>query len=183
MSELVHVKGLEDLQKLLDILAPRIEKNIMRGALRAGANVIKKEAQNNVPVGPASKEGARLYGAYAGALRDSVRVSTKSKRGKVTATVKAGGKTKKGADVFYAHMVEYATSSHVIKSKPGKALKFGNVTVKEVAHPGTKSQPFMRPALDARAQDAVIAAGNYIKQRLSTKNGLDTSGITIEAGE
>jgi len=50
-----------------------------------------------------------------------------------------------------------------------------------VQHPGSRPKPFMRPALDGRAQDAVVAAAQYMKRRLATKNGLDTSSVEIEA--
>ena len=41
----------------------------------------------------------------------------------------------------------------------------------------------MRPALDSQATRAVVAAGEYIKRRLATKHGLDTSGVMIEGDE
>jgi len=50
-------------------------------------------------------------------------------------------------------------------------------------HPGVMPKPFMRPALDAQSGAAVLAVGEYIKKRLATKNGLDTSEINIEVEE
>ena len=44
----VKVKGLAELQAALDGLPAKIEANIMRGALRAGANVIRAEAKGTV---------------------------------------------------------------------------------------------------------------------------------------
>lgn len=157
MSEL-HVTGLADIQKLLDTLPVKIEKNIMRQALRAGCNVIKETAKQMAPVGPPSAKGAKVYGGYAGALRDSIRVGARIKGGKVTAYVKAGGKTKKGADVFYAHMLEYGTVN-------------------------MRARPYMRPALDSQASAAIVAAAEYMKARLSTKQGLDTADINIGVEE
>ncbi len=185
MAELINVKGLSDLQKFLDDLPVKMEKNIMRGALRAGCNIVKDEAVSLVPMGPPSSENTKIYGGYIGALRDSIRVGTRSKGGTVTAYVKAGGKTKRGADVYYAHMFEYTGGrKHQIKAKPGHYLLVaGGHPIAEVSHPGFKATPFMRPALDREAQAAVIAAGNYIKDRLATKEGLDTSAITIEGDE
>ena|ERR1035437_2829346 len=183
MSELVHVKGLSDLQSFLDQLAPKIEANVMRGALRAGANVIKDQAKANVPVGAPSSENKRIYGGYAGALRDSIRVGSRIKGGTVTAYVKAGGKTKKGADTYYAYMLEFTGAKpHPIKAKPGHFLLLnGGHPLKMIPmHPGFRAHPFLRPALDAKAGEAVVAAGEYMKKRLSTKEGLDTSEINIE---
>lgn len=159
MAEL-HVTGLAEIQKLLDTLPAKLSANIMRGALRAGCNVIKETAKQMAPVGPPSVKGAKQYGGYAGALRDSIRVGAKIKGGKVTAYVKAGGNSKKGADVFYAHMLEYG---------------FRPV--------GVHKQPFMRPALDSQASAAIVAAAEYMKARLSTKQGLDTADINIGVEE
>lgn len=165
------IKGYAELQKALDTLAPRLEANIMRGALRAGAKPILEAARQNAPVGPANFENITLYGGYAGALRDSIRISGRidQKKGKVTVSVNAGGKSKKtGADVFYAHMVEFGTRPHYLSgAKKGSH------------HPGTSPRPFMRTAIDSQAQTAVLAAGEYIKKRLSTKHGIDTADIEI----
>lgn len=183
MSELIHVKGLAQLQKLLDEFAPKIQKNVMRGALRAGAKVIETAAKAGAPVGAPSGEGAKIYGGTAGALRDSVRVRTDSKGGKVTASVLAGGKRKRGPDVFYARFVEYGTRPHTITAANRKGLSFGGLFFQSVDHPGARPRPFMRPALDTQAGAAVVAAGEYLKRRLATKHGLDTADITIEVEE
>ena len=183
MADTTHVKGLSELQKLMDTLPAKVEANIMRGALRRGVNVIMARAKQLVPVSPANSENARLYGGYAGALRDSIKVSTRLKNGKVTGSVKAGGKTKSGADVFYAHMVEFGTAAHGITSRLRRLLTFGGSFFRSVNHPGARPRPFMRPAMDAEAQAAVIAAGEYMKTRLATKQGLDTTHIMIEGDE
>lgn len=51
----------------------------------------------------------------------------------------------------YSAYVEYNTRAHIIRPKKAKVLKFekGGQTIfaKEVRHPGTTEQPFMRPAL------------------------------------
>ena len=163
MSE-IHIHGLAELQKMLDSIPAKLEANIMRGALRAGAKVIEAEAKANVPIA-------------SGVLRDSIRVSARRKGSTVTASIKAGGKTKSG-DAFYARFVEFGTAAHVIKGKVGGWLSFGGLFTKSVQHPGAKPQPFMRPALDAKAEQAIVAVGNYIKKRL-TKQGLNTQGIEV----
>ena len=165
MSDLVHVKGLDELQKLLDTLSAKMEQNVMRGALRAGMKPIRDEA----------KAGAAKA---TGELAAGLRVSVRARAGKVTASLRAAGK-----HGYLARWIEYGTAAHRIAAKKGGALFFNGSAVKFVDHPGSKARPFLRPALDARAQDAVIAAGNYIKQRLSTKHGIDTADIEIEAGE
>jgi len=159
----IRVKGLADLNKFLQQLPAKVEQSVLRGALRAGANVVMAEAKANVPVD-------------SGQLRDGLKVSTSSRRGRVTAKVKATGK-----HAFIAPWLEYGTAAHKITAKKGKGLFFGGLFVKGVQHPGARPKPFLRPALDGRAQDAVVAAAQYMKRRLATKNGLDTSSVEIEA--
>lgn len=184
MSNLSNVKGLDLLQKELNNLPAKMEKNVMRGALRAGANAVRNQAKLNAPVGKPSGEGSRIYKGHAGALRDSIRVTTKAKGFGVTASVVAGGKNKKtGADTFYAHMVEYGTAPHIIKAKSGRKLSFGGGFASSISHPGAAPRPFMRPALDSKHKAAVLAVGNYIKKRLSTKHGINTAHINLEGDE
>ena len=140
----VKIKGFAELQKALDELPAKLEKNIMRGALRAGAKVFQAGAQRRVPV-------------RSGKLRDSIRVSTRVVNGKIMATITAGG-SKKGAP-FYAHLIEFGAKAHVITASKAKALHFGGGLHEKVHHPGARKAPFMRPTLDADAPAAVLAVG------------------------
>ena len=164
MSE-VHVTGLSDLQKFLDELPAKIERNIMRGALRAGMNQIKPVAQANV---------SKVSGLLAAGLK----VGTRSKNGTVFATLRTTGK-----HAFVARWVEFGTKPHKIEPKKAKALTLGGMRFQSVQHPGARPRPFLRPALDQQAQAAVIAAAEYMKERLATKQGLDTSAVLIEGDE
>ncbi len=149
MANELHVSGLSELDRLLKELPAKIEGNIMRGAVRAGAKVMETRAKELVPVDD-------------GDLRDSIKVSTKSKRGQVSATVRAGGKK-----AFYAHMVEFGTARHFIKPRKRKSLFFAGMAREVVDHPGTSPKPFMRPALDNSQREAVDAAAAYIRARLA----------------
>jgi HK97 gp10 family phage protein len=148
VSEL-HVSGLSELDKLLKELPAKVERNILRGAMRAGAKVFEGRAKQLVPV-------------RSGQLRDSIKVSTRSKRGRVSATVRAGGKK-----AFYAHMVEFGTARHFIKPRKRKSLFFAGLAREVVDHPGSAPKPFMRPALDGGQAEAVNAAADYIRKRLA----------------
>jgi len=174
----VNVAGFKDLQKFLNTLAPKIERNILRAALSKGARVVRDEAKTLVPVALPNEENRKLYGGHAGALRNSLRVGSRARGGKVTAYIRAGGK-KKGADTYYAHWVEYGTRTHFINSKSGYLRINGRWVKAPVTHPGAKAKPFLRPALDSRASDALRAVGNFIKHRLDTKHGLDTKAVDI----
>lgn len=155
------ITGLDELQKFLDQLPAKIEANIMRSALAAGARVIGKEAKRNVPV-------------RRGGLRASIRVSSRLKNGKVTASVKAGNK-----NAWYWRFVEFGTRPHDIKPKNRKSLFFAGMNKEIVHHPGARPHPFMRPALDSQSAAAIQAVGEQIKKRL-TKQGLDVSEVDIE---
>ena len=157
-----HVKGLAELQAFLNQLPAKMEANIMRAALRQGANVVKAEAQANVPV-------------KSGLLKAGLKVSTRNRRGTVTAAVKAGGK-----HGFIAKWIEFGTAAHFIKPKTAKSLFFAGLFSEGVDHPGARPKPFLRPALDSRAQAALQAVGEAIKKRL-TKAGLNASGVDLDA--
>lgn len=163
MADFVNVKGLEELQKFLDQVAPNVEANIMRGALRAGMSVVKPVAQNNVH-------------SVSGELAKGLRIGTRNRGGVVTSNLRATG-----PHGPVAHLVEFGTRPHNISAKvKGGWLSFMNIFRKIVAHPGTKPKPFMRPALDSMATEAVIASAEYVKKRLATKQGFETSHIMIE---
>lgn len=172
----VQIHGLAELQRSLDQLPAKIEANVLRGALRAGANVIADEARRLVPVNT-------------GQLRESIRVSVRPfPGGKLVATVKAGGRFKvyasgkaiKGAAYktagaggkpayhapFYAHFVEFGTARHWIKPKSRKSLFIAGLLKELVDHPGARPKPFMRPAFDTKARAAIEAMADYIRTRL-----------------
>lgn len=202
MSE-IHVTGLADLQKFLDTLPAKVAANVMRGALRAGAKVIEADARAKCPSAPS---GFRFFGLRSqGLLRDSIRVSTRIKGTTISSSIKAGGKWK-GVNIFWVNFVEWGTNAHLISVQESekntnlrrsvklgmmvkesmttinrRVLQIGNTFIgPTVSHPGSKPHPFMRPALDSQAQNAVVAVAEYMKKRLATKEGLDTSGVMIE---
>lgn len=162
MSE-ENIVGGRALDELLQTLPAKVEANIMRSALRAGAKVYLAEVKQRIPVD-------------SGALRDSARITTRSRKGQVSASVKVGS-----SNVWYAHLVEFATRPHTIKAKPGHALNVNGRELKRVEHPGTRPQPFMRPAADAAFSAAVQAVQAQVRRRL-TKAGLEVPEPT-PAGE
>lgn len=187
MADEQTIKGGRQLFDFLQQLPVKLERNVMRAALRAGGNVIRDEARNNVPV-------------KLGALKKSIRVSTGSKGGTVRATVKAGDKK-----AFYAQMVEYGTKPHLIKvddqdrpvnyrqsAKLGRtvltsirtinrnSLRIGsNFVGPKVEHPGAKPTPYLRPAVDMKSGDAITAVGAKIRERL-TKEGINVPAPEVD---
>ena len=148
-----------ELQRFLDQLPEKLQRNVLRGTMRAAAKVPMAEAKRTAPVDAG--------GPHPGALRDSLRIKTSARGGVVKATVSAGSKV-----AYYARWVEYGTAAHFIKPKRRKSLFFAGLAREIIHHPGAKKKPFMRPALDRSAQAALAAAGTYLRKRL-TKEGLD----------
>lgn len=168
MSE-VRLEGWEDLIKNLEKLAPRVEKNVLRGALRAEAHVIAEGIKQRAPL---LKPGTlNPNGRYTGQLRDAVRavdVNPKATPGAVAAGVKiagtreglqqskvAGRALRKGklkgaaralaqamADGFYWRWVEYGSPHN------------------------TPPNPFIRSAWDELKSGSVTRIGDYIRDRL-----------------
>lgn len=159
----VKVKGLAELNRFLQQLPVKMEQNVLRGALRAGAKPVQESAKANAPVAT-------------GELRDGIKITTSSRKGRITATVKLTGK-----HAFLGNWLEFGVAAHEIVAKSGGVLVFGDTVARKVSHPGISPRPFMRPALETRATDAVLAAANYTKNRLATKHGLDTAAVEIEA--
>lgn len=164
----IKVKGMKELSEMLQTFPEKLRVNILRSALRAGANVVKEE----VKVQLASQGHVET-----GQLRDGVKVATKFKGDTVIANVKMGGKHS-----FVANWLEFTGAApHRITGKKGGFLSFGGLFAKSVQHPGFQPKPFMRPALDGKAQEALVAVAERIKKRL-TKAGLNAADVEIEVG-
>lgn len=161
------ITGLKELDDMLKSLPAKVEGNVMRGALRAGQQVVLKGAQ----------EELRAMGAVdSGELVNSLRIKFQRrslKRGWVRVNLTAGN-----AKAWYSHFIEYGTASYYqgkgstvgkpYKIKPTKkgALLFGRTVREEVTHPGVRPRPFMRRAIDKHQQGAIDATVEYIRKRL-----------------
>ena len=154
MSSTAHVKGLSKLSALLSQLPGKIKNNIIPGAMAAAAQPVAEQAKQNVSV-------------VSGVMRDGIKVISSVEDGVLTTKIKVTGK-----HAFAARWVEYGTAAHRIKPKAAKSLFFAGIFAEGIDHPGSSAKPFMRPALDARAGDAVNAAAAHIKKRLN-KQGIE----------
>ena len=149
-----NISGGKELDELLKSLPLKIEKNIMRAALRAGAAVLLNEARANVP-----RKSNILY--------KSLRVSTRMRKGQVTASVKAGNRK-----AYYAYMVEFGTRAHTEDPAGDATMVLGGSLRRVINHPGAAPRPFMRPAADTKFQEAARAITNTMRARL-TAQGLN----------
>ena len=163
-----NIVGAQELDNLLRTLPVKVEKNIMRAALRSGAVVFLAEVKKNIP-------------AVSGDLRRSARVTTRQSRGAVSASVKVGNKK-----AYYAQMVEFGTRPHVISvtdadrvisqrtgnrisiTTINRSLRLGGTLIgPSVMHPGSQPHPYARPAADAAFGPAVEAITAKIRERIT----------------
>jgi HK97 gp10 family phage protein len=176
------LKGGPELMQFLSTLPDKLQRNVMRGAMRAGARVTANKAKELVPV-------------KTGITRKDIKVSANAKGLVITSKVQV-----KGPGSFKAPWIEYGTGAHWIRAEGAKVsvrtlnraarltagkdrdkralIINGHFVGTSVHHPGAKPKPFMRPALDMTAGAAVAAIGEYVEARL-TKQGLDTPDISL----
>jgi HK97 gp10 family phage protein len=116
-----------DFQSALQAAVDRLSGEAREATRRAGDD-IAKVAKSLAPVDT-------------GRLRSSIRAIGSGGRLTFKVTI--------GTDVEYAADVEYGTAPHVIYPKDKKALFWPGAAhpVAKVNHPGTRAQPFMRPAI------------------------------------
>jgi hypothetical protein len=166
---MAKVTGLVDVQRFIRELPAQLERKVLRGALRAAADVVAEEARMRC----ASRE-------VAGAIK----VTTGSTGKRIVAEVIVKGKA-----AYIAPWLEYGTDPHFISvdqsqrdgrtiarinrqrrdagDKEGSLVINGNFVGETVFHPGARPHPFMRPALDTKEGEAVAAAQAYINARVS----------------
>lgn len=161
MSAEFKINGLPELRAALTQIPGKLQRNVMRSALRAGAAVIRADARARVPV-------------KTGTLRAGISVGTSSRGADVSAKVST-----KGKHAYLAPWIEYGTAAHPIKGRKGGLLAFAGIVVRKVDHPGARPRPFMRPAMEASAPAALQAVFDKVRQRL-TAQGLDTPEVDIE---
>ena len=144
MAELKSIEGLKELQAAMKQLPQNIGRNVLRGAVSAGASVIRKEARDKAPV----YQGRIPAGhAPAGTLRRAVfqkqiREASSWFKQVFFVSVKSGKKQqKKGLDAYYWRFVEFGT--------------------KKMA-----AQPFLRPAFESKKHEAVEAIKRYLATRI-----------------
>lgn len=155
MADDSNISGGRELDAFLQTLSAKVEKNIMRGAMRAGANVFKKEAREKLQANGSVISGLLLKG---------LKVSGKAKGGTVTASLKTTGKHN-----HLARWIEYGVAPHSIKKG---AKRTSGIPEGSTPHPGFREKPFMRPTLDEKTPAAIAAVTAYVRKRL-TKEGIN----------
>ena len=159
------------------VTAPEKLARVLRGAGRAGGNVIATEAKERTT----SAE-----------VREDIRVRTRTSDGRIVVRIDV----KPGWGRSLGTWLEYGTSGHFIAvddsqregrtagrinrlAKAGTLVINGKPVGSTVWHPGSRPHPFLRPALDVKERDAIATAQTYINARVGP-GGINTSG---EEGE
>lgn len=171
------VRGRDEVKSYIASVPVALENKILRGAARAAAKIVADEAK------------AR---SHSDLVAQSVKISTRQDApGRVIAKVQT-----KGPGAYLAPWQEYGTEPHFIKvadadrqgmsvGKVNSAVKSGAINIGgdfvtgTVLHPGARPHPFMRPALDTKADAAVAAAQGYINVRVA-REGLGGAGVEEE---
>jgi HK97 gp10 family phage protein len=144
-----RIKGGSEVAALIAQLPIEIEQKILRNGLAAGANVIRDEAKSLAP-------------KKSGELADDIKTTRGTGEGYVYAKIRLSGK-----HAFLGRFMEYGVAPHQIWARSKESLVINGVPIgKRVWHPGLAPRPFMRPALDARAGEAVQAVADYLTRYL-----------------
>lgn len=152
MVDNINVKGLREIERTLKALPARLGEKVMRAALRAAGQVIRKDARSRVPI-LSSPTKYRKPGTVKNAI--VIRKSRKDKFG-----VYVGIK--------------------LLKAKQIKAFKGGKVNKRAAQNPddpfywlflefGTAKltkTPFLRPAFEAKKFEALRKFEEYAKARI-----------------
>ncbi|KTF70698.1 HK97 gp10 family phage protein [Sphingomonas sp. HT-1] len=161
---MVTVRGKAHLDRYLDQLPQDIETKLLRGAGRAGGEIVADEARER---------------ALANEVRDAVVLRSSSRDGRIVVKITV----RQGWSYSLGVWQEWGTEPHFIRvaedqrqgrsigrinklAKAGSLVIGGKFVGETVYHPGARPSPFLRPALDIRAADAIKAAQAYINSRI-----------------
>lgn len=149
-----HVEGLAAAMAQLDDLGERVRQNVLRTALRKGANVVKRDGE------------ARLAAAGARRAKGALLVKVSGKQGKESA--KVGLVADKGKDVWQYKYLETGAGPHVIAPTRAGLELAPNIFVRgKVNHPGMAARPFLRPALDENHREILDAFGEATRDAIA----------------
>jgi HK97 gp10 family phage protein len=146
-----RINGGRELAALMQQLPVEVETKILGNGLMAGANVIRDEARS-------------LVRTKSGLTRKAIKTARSiTPGGQVVAKVKLSGK-----HAFVGKFLEYGVAAHQIWVHSDKhSLVINGVAIGKMArHPGFAPKPFMRPALDAKASEAIETVASYLTRYL-----------------
>jgi HK97 gp10 family phage protein len=169
----IQIKGLRELDAILKAFPARLEKNVLRTALRQSANVLRDAAKARAP--------------SQGIAKNITVRSLKS----APQTVYMATAVNKTRDSYHARFLEFGTASYyqglntkpaseyAIKPKRKKALMFEvggeagstKIFASKIISKGAAPKPFMRPAIDASLNEMINVFKLAIKLRIQMEFG------------
>jgi HK97 gp10 family phage protein len=167
----LKVTGLDQLAQNLTAFTQEIQEKALNKALVAGAQPIAREMAAQAPrshdIGPRQKNEQHIA--------DSIVIKTESKPVGSAAEVYVGPSKSVSSK---ARWMELGAAAHAIVAKLTRQMMKSGVAAKKVLasssqvfgshveHPGVHPRPFMRPALDASAKDALDAMKQSLAQSM-----------------
>lgn len=128
----------ESLLKTLKTLPINIQRNVMVGAVRAGANVIRDEARRLAPIDTGNLKKSIVSIRRSGKVGKGFSMVESNPNNITFSVTPSKGHPNNG---WYAHFIEFGTSS---------------ITAK----------PFLRPAFESQADNVLQTTKEYIATRL-----------------
>lgn len=175
MSKQFPVAGLRELDRFLSAFPKNMQKGAYRAGLTAAARPIRDEARLRAP----KQTGKMAKAIKTGSARQNP-------DGTFSVSIRLDGEHS-----FLGLFHEYGVAPHLI-ARTGKGegrvavrkaavgegtiqggvMKIGDDFVSGIiSHPGHAARPFMRPALDAKADEAIKAFGDKIRAYMEGKAG------------
>ncbi|WP_442765105.1 HK97-gp10 family putative phage morphogenesis protein [Sulfurospirillum cavolei] len=125
---MTEIKGLEQLISKLNNLPEKLEKKVIRAAVRKGAILVRDKAREKAPV-------------KTGTLKKSIKIrSNKVANGIISFKIGPTNDKKKGTDVFYGRFIEFGTSKMAAKPFMRPALDESETEVLNVVIDNVKSK-------------------------------------------
>jgi HK97 gp10 family phage protein len=170
----IKIEGLKELDAILKSFPARLEKNILRTALRQSSNVLRDAARQNASSMPG--------------IAKNIKVKSLKSSPQLTYMATAVDKT---PESYYARFVEFGTASHyaglnnktpvkyTIKPKNKKALAFEiggeagsqKIIASKIESSGRRATPFMRPAIDASINQMITTFKLAVNARIKMEFG------------
>lgn len=156
----IKIEGLDEVIKAMLALPDAIVKNGAAYAMRKGANVIAKEAKARAPVLKSATD-ARVSGL----TRQKIAVRKRKKRGPGIALAYSvgvlGGASLKNKSTKKTRKAGTVGQDADLKTRPAywRFLEFGTEKL--------AAKPFLRPAFDAKAEEAVKAIADGFRTGLT----------------
>lgn len=162
----IEVKGLSELADILDQLPLELQKKAIRPALVAAAAPMEAEAKRLAP---------QVTGGLSRGIKTVVKVDP-GIGGETYASIRSTSRI--------SHLIEFGTALHKIATKTkkvmarlsasangrgmkGKTTALGyQVYGKEVEHPGTRPQPFLRPAFDTKHAESLRTFADKLRESI-----------------